>query len=259
MYSIENMSGTYDSRAMVVLPASNRLHRPWHGEFHGQRTTNQNSTTNPHDTPQSNSKRVRYAVVGLGYIAQAAVLPAFKHAQENSELVALISDDDTKRAKLARFNDVSEMSCALMRFAGDRLAEFTCSFGAADRSGYEVVGTEGVLKMDPAYEMVGDLKRGLIRGGRSQKTKYKKEDQFGPELVYFSRCVLDNTDPEPGGKEGLADVRIIRALLESQDKNRPVRISPVGELRRPSEEQEIYKPPVEKPQLVKAAAPSKEG
>jgi predicted dehydrogenase len=385
-------------------------------------TTNQNSTTNPQDTPQSNSRRVRYAVVGLGYIAQAAVLPAFKHAQENSELVALISDDDTKRAKLAkkynvrktygyeqyadclasgqidavyialpnnmhrayaegaaeagihvlcekpmavteeecesmidaaaranvklmiayrlhfergnldaiaairegkigeprifhsefcqqvapgnirlkselgggplydigvycinasrylfqaepvevfayaaskkndsRFNDVSEMSCALMRFAGDRLAEFTCSFGAADRSAYEVVGTAGVLKMDPAYEMVGDLKRELIRGGRSQKTKYKKRDQFGPELVYFSRCVLDNTDPEPDGKEGMADVRIIRALLESQDKNRPVRISPVGELTRPSEEQEIYKPPVEKPQLVKAAAPSKEG
>jgi hypothetical protein len=67
--------------------------------FMANATTNQNSTTNPHDTPQSNSKRVRYAVVGLGYIAQAAVLPAFKHAQENSELVALISDDDTKRAK----------------------------------------------------------------------------------------------------------------------------------------------------------------
>jgi hypothetical protein len=53
-----------------------------------------NATTNPQDTPQSNSKGVRYAVVGLGYIAQAAVLPAFKHAQENSQLVALISDDE---------------------------------------------------------------------------------------------------------------------------------------------------------------------
>ena len=32
-------------------------------------------------------KRIRYAVVGLGQIAQTAVLPAFKHA-ENSELAA---------------------------------------------------------------------------------------------------------------------------------------------------------------------------
>ena len=28
--------------------------------------------------------KVRYAVVGLGYIAQVAVLPAFKHASKNS-------------------------------------------------------------------------------------------------------------------------------------------------------------------------------
>jgi predicted dehydrogenase len=35
--------------------------------------------------------KVRYAVVGLGYIAQIAVLPAFAHATENSELTALVS------------------------------------------------------------------------------------------------------------------------------------------------------------------------
>src|SRR5688572_23688168 len=46
-------------------------------------------------------RKVRYAVAGLGYIAQIAVLPAFKHAQENSELVALISSDNEKLKKLA--------------------------------------------------------------------------------------------------------------------------------------------------------------
>jgi len=40
--------------------------------------------------------KVRYAVVGLGNIAQVAVLPAFAHAEENSELVALISGDAEK-------------------------------------------------------------------------------------------------------------------------------------------------------------------
>src|SRR5688500_18045587 len=46
-------------------------------------------------------KKVRYAVVGLGHIAQVAVLPAFAHA-ENSELAALVSDDPEKLGKLAR-------------------------------------------------------------------------------------------------------------------------------------------------------------
>ncbi|HWL93436.1 MAG TPA: Gfo/Idh/MocA family oxidoreductase [Phycisphaerae bacterium] len=47
-------------------------------------------------------EKVRYAVVGLGYIAQAAVLPAFAHARENSELTALISDDALKLRKLGK-------------------------------------------------------------------------------------------------------------------------------------------------------------
>ena len=41
-------------------------------------------------------KKIRYAVVGLGYIAQSAVLPAFKNARSNSELVALVSGDKDK-------------------------------------------------------------------------------------------------------------------------------------------------------------------
>jgi glucose-fructose oxidoreductase len=46
--------------------------------------------------------KVRYAVVGLGYIAQVAVLPAFAHARQNSELRALVSGDRVKRARLGR-------------------------------------------------------------------------------------------------------------------------------------------------------------
>ena len=40
-------------------------------------------------------------MIGLGHIAQAAVLPAFAHAK-NSKLVALVSGDAEKRSKLAR-------------------------------------------------------------------------------------------------------------------------------------------------------------
>ena len=52
-------------------------------------------------TRSSKARKVRYAVVGLGHIAQVAVLPAFSHA-ENSELAALVSNDREKLAKLGR-------------------------------------------------------------------------------------------------------------------------------------------------------------
>jgi len=37
-------------------------------------------------------------------------------------------------------------------------------------------------------------------------------------VYFFFRCILRNKQPEPSGKEGLADVRVIRALYESLDK-----------------------------------------
>jgi predicted dehydrogenase len=54
----------------------------------------------------SDSGKIRYAVVGLGYIAQVAILPAFAHAKKNSELVALISEDPEKLKQLSKKYDI---------------------------------------------------------------------------------------------------------------------------------------------------------
>ncbi len=51
---------------------------------------------------RSASKKVRYAVVGLGHIAQVAALPAFKHARRNSTLAALIGDDPEEARRALR-------------------------------------------------------------------------------------------------------------------------------------------------------------
>src|SRR5437764_1970540 len=53
------------------------------------------------DGRRRSNRQVGYVVIGLGHIAQAAVLPAFAHAS-NSRLVALVSSDAEKRVKLAR-------------------------------------------------------------------------------------------------------------------------------------------------------------
>jgi glucose-fructose oxidoreductase len=48
-------------------------------------------------------------VVGLGHIAQVAVLPAFAHARANSHLVALVSDDPQKLKILGRRYHVDQL------------------------------------------------------------------------------------------------------------------------------------------------------
>jgi glucose-fructose oxidoreductase len=45
---------------------------------------------------------VRYGVVGLGHIAQVAVLPAFAHATRNSRLTAIVSGDERKRQLIGK-------------------------------------------------------------------------------------------------------------------------------------------------------------
>jgi predicted dehydrogenase len=52
--------------------------------------------------PRTSQGPIRYAVVGLGHIAQVAVLPAFAHARRNSRLTALVSDDARKRRVVGR-------------------------------------------------------------------------------------------------------------------------------------------------------------
>jgi predicted dehydrogenase len=368
----------------------------------------------------SNSKRIRYAVVGLGHLAQIAVLPAFAHARENSEVVALVSGDATKLKKVAarykikhaysyetfhellsselidalyivlpnsmhrayaiaaaqagvhvicekpmavtaedcrgmiqaaddaktklmiayrlhfeeanldvqkvahsgeigdlkyfdslfslqvapgnirtkrelgggtlydigvycinaaravfrsepeevfafaaqpgkgRFAEIEESVSATLRFPGERLATFTCSFGAADVSTYDITGSLGRIHVEPAYEYAEGLKYELTAGETTTKHSFPKRDQFAAELIYFSNCILNNKQPEPSGEEGLADIRIVEALYKSIDSGKPVKLDHFEKSKRPEPSQEIHKPPVKKPEdLVKVAAPTR--
>ena len=158
----------------------------------------------------------------------------------------------------SRFLQCEESTSAILRFPGrERLASFTCSFNATDVSTYRVVGNKGELVMDPAYEYAEPLKQRVTIGGRTRQRTFPKRDQFAPELVSFSECILTGAAPEPSGLEGLADVRVIRALYRSADTGQPVALEPFSKEDRPSLDQEIRRPPVKKPQLVNTESPSK--
>ncbi len=154
-----------------------------------------------------------------------------------------------------RFREVPETVSAVLQFPGDRVATFTCSFGAADTSAYEVVGTRGSLRVDPAYEYAEGLGFELKIGERTQRRKFAKSDQFAPEFLYFSDCILRDREPEPSGEEGLIDVRIIEALRESMQSGRYVETGLRQRERRPTLRQEIRRPGVRKPSTVNVQQP----
>jgi glucose-fructose oxidoreductase len=149
-----------------------------------------------------------------------------------------------------RFKEIPETVAVIMKFPQERLASFTCSFGGADRSAYEIVGTKGSVTLDPAYEYAEGVEYMLRLGKRKRDKRYEKSDQFAPELLYFSDCILRDTEPEPSGEEGIADIRVIEALNRSIDTGKWVSPELPQRRRRPTLRQEIRRPGIQPPPLV---------
>jgi predicted dehydrogenase len=156
----------------------------------------------------------------------------------------------------ARVKGVDETTSAILRFGDDRVASFVTSFNADDVGAFRVVGTKGNVYVDPAYEYAEGLGYALTVNGKTTRKRIGKRDQFAPQLLHFSDCILKNRTPEPSGEEGLQDVRIVEALYRSARTGRAVTIPPFTKSTRPTGRQRVTKRGVRKPTLVKVQSAS---
>ncbi len=154
--------------------------------------------------------------------------------------------------------EIDESTAAILRFDGERIASFVTSFNASDVAAYRIVGTKGDLHVEPAYEYAEGLAYTLTVNGKARQKRTGKRDQFAPELLHFSDCILNDREPEPSGEEGLQDVRIVQALYESAETGKAVRILPYRERKRPSGRQRLTRPGIKKPRLVKVQSASQD-
>jgi glucose-fructose oxidoreductase len=172
--------------------------------------------------------------------------------EEPTEVVAFAAS----RIGDARFREIDEQVTALLRFPRERVAQFTCSFGASYHSSYTVVGTEGTLRLQPAYATGSELVLELEVGGKVRRRRFGKRDQIAPELDEFAACIRENREPEPSGREGLADLRVIEAIEASLKTGRPAAVSRVYPGRRPSIAQRRRAPPHRRPTLIHVRPPA---
>jgi predicted dehydrogenase len=174
----------------------------------------------------------------------------------------LFRDDHTEVSGFAaqppdpRFREVPEMVTAVMRFPGERLATFCCGFGESKVSEYRVIGTKADIRLNPAYTYRGDITMYLTKEADVKETRYRERDQVGAEIIYFSDCIRNNSDPEPDGYEGLADLIIIDAIKQSIKTGKAVPLAPFKKKGFPTPAQEFKLPKVEGSELVNAASPS---
>jgi len=171
---------------------------------------------------------------------------------EPTEVMAIASN-----ASEGRFSEVEEMISAILKFPGERLATLTVSAGACETGFYEIVGTKGKLRMEPAFDYANPLKSTLTINGKETKKSFKKEDQFAPELIYFTDCIREDRLVEPSGFEGLCDVRIIEAIFESARTGQKVILAEQEKFLRPNPDQKMKKPATREPEVFHAQEPSR--
>ena len=121
----------------------------------------------------------------------------------------------TGNPAIPRFEDVERSFSSILRFPGGRLASFTVSFGVAEISHYRMAGSEGVPAWSPLTTMAWSDGCSSTTAGHTETRAFPPSDQFAPELVRFAEAVATGRPAEPGGREGLADVRVIESLFAS--------------------------------------------
>lgn len=151
--------------------------------------------------------------------------------------------------------EIDEMTSAIMRFDGDRIATFTTSFSANGVSDFRVVGTEGNVHAEPAYEYAEALGYTLTVGENQRHKKGRRRDQFAAEIAYFSDCIMNDKDPEPSAEEGCWDVGVVSALYQSAETGKPVKLENFGPENPPDRSQAQDHPPVQEPELVAVEKP----
>jgi predicted dehydrogenase len=151
------------------------------------------------------TKRVGFAVIGLGAIAQGAVLPAFRHAKW-ARLVALVSRDKRKAEKLARkfgaaaVYEGEEFGACLENPAVDAVylatpqSEHFSATIAAARAGKHVL-CEKPLAI--SSEQSAEMARVCEECGVQLMTAYRK--YFEPSALYLKKLIQS-------GKLGKIDV-----------------------------------------------------
>jgi predicted dehydrogenase len=150
-------------------------------------------------------KRVGFAVVGLGSIAQGAVLPAFRH-MKRAKLVALVGRDEAKAKKLARkfkaqdAYGAKEFGACLVNPAVDAVylatpqSEHFSATIAAARAGKHVLCEKPLaISSEQSAEMV----RVCEERGVQLMTAYRK--YYEPSALYLKKLIQS-------GKLGKIDV-----------------------------------------------------
>ncbi|MDE1918286.1 MAG: Gfo/Idh/MocA family oxidoreductase [Sphingomonadales bacterium] len=113
-----------------------------------------------------------------------------------------------------RFKTVEDMIAWQMRFPSGAIGDGSSCFSQPGTMAWQVVGSERRLVADPGCFYGGNSVR--IVGGRNDPQPQVAEiDHFGNEMDWFGDVVRGRAPNVSPGEEGLQDMRIMHAIMQS--------------------------------------------
>ena len=106
----------------------------------------------------------------------------------------------------------------------DAMAHVDGSFDAPEVQRYRVEAENGWVEAQPAFNVAADAPATLEYAidGQERHEEFEPVDQYTEQVTAFADCVDSGTEPRTGGREAVANMRVIDALQASAERGVPV-------------------------------------
>ena len=121
-----------------------------------------------------------------------------------------------------RFKTVEDLIAWQFRFPSGAVSNGSTSFDYAATMAYQVYGEKTRLVADPGC-FYGGNQLSIVDGGKRTPVPTAQDDQFAREMDWMSLVVRGRAPLVSPGEEGLQDMKLMHAIMESVRTGAPVR------------------------------------
>lgn len=167
--------------------------------------------------------RLQKTLAGGGALLDVGIYGVNGARYLTGEEPVLISAMTHSPADDPRFKEVEDVVTWEMRFPSGAIAHGSTGYSYAATSRFNVLGTKGVLTLDPATSYYEHSLR-VKTGQGEREIEIHERNQFALEMDDFSAAILKNRGVKSPGEEGMQDIRLMLAMYEAARTARPVEI-----------------------------------
>lgn len=167
--------------------------------------------------------RIDRELAGGGALMDAGVYTATA-ARFFADSEAVSVQGETVSDHEAFDDDVEERGVYTVQFENGITASCSASFTGAYNDWVEITGTEGTLRIEPAFWFNVDREVTVEREDWDVTIGAPSLDEVTEEFDHFGYSVLTGTDPEPDGAVGIADLELLAGVYESAESGERVRL-----------------------------------